>query len=106
MSVEGRRKERFSLKLPAQISATEDSGGKALVAETKEISSVGAFFEIDQPIQVGAEVEIELVLSLEKLKQLQGKHARIKISGLVVRADEKGMAVCFDEDYEISPLDK
>ena len=44
-------------------------------------------------------------LPLDKLREIKGNRVHIKVSGLVVRANEKGMGICFDEKYEINPLD-
>lgn len=104
----GKRKmERFSLELPARISIT----GKAKVEEpesfeciTSDISAGGAFFHTDKLLPVGTEMHVDLVLPLDELKKIKGKRARIKVKGAVVRMGEKGMAICFDEEYKISPM--
>lgn len=102
----GRRKmERFSLELPARISiAGEDNGPAALEAITDDISAGGAFFHTDNPLPIGTEMDIVLVLSLDELKKIKGKKASIKVKGAVVRVGENGMAISFDEEYQLSPL--
>ena len=104
----GKRKmERFSLELPARISIAgkaEKKEPESLECITSDISAGGAFFHTDQPLPVGTEMHIDLVLPLDELKKIEGKRASIKVKGAVVRIGEKGMAICFDEKYKISPL--
>jgi hypothetical protein len=54
-------------------------------------------------------VKIDLILPIAKLcnRLEQGEegyqHAYIKISGKVLRSESRGLAIVFNEDYEISP---
>ncbi|MFC1867044.1 PilZ domain-containing protein [Thermodesulfobacteriota bacterium] len=103
--------ERFDLEIPAKIkipaSGREDEAFDLL---TTDISSGGAFFHTSQPLPEGTDVKIDLVLPISKLMKSLEKakgdstHTYIKISGTVLRAESKGMAICFNEDYEICPL--
>lgn len=104
MDSERRKLERFGFSLPAQISVGTNGDSKNFESQTRDISSGGAFFKTEGILVVGTEVKIDLVLSLEKLRKIQGKQARIKISGKVVRTEEEGVAVCFNENYQILPL--
>ncbi|MFQ5672956.1 MAG: PilZ domain-containing protein [Nitrospinales bacterium] len=72
MNAENRRAERFSLNLPARILVRKESAetnvqDENLESHTLDVSASGALFKMERPLNVGAEVEIELVLSLEKL---------------------------------------
>jgi hypothetical protein len=49
-------------------------------------------------------VNIEMVLPLDRLKEIEGKQAHVRISGAVIRTSENGMAIGFQDDYVISPL--
>jgi len=104
----GKRKmERFSLELPARILVVDEvkkEEPESLECLTCDISAGGAYFHTDQPLPVGTEMHIDLVLPLDELKKIEGKKASIKVKGAVVRIGEKGMAICFDEKYKISPL--
>jgi hypothetical protein len=103
--LEGRRTERFELELPAELAAAGLSESEAkIAAKTVDVSAGGAFFLTKKSVSVGTPVEIELLLPLDKLKKIKGKRAQIKVSGIVVRSVKKGLAVCFDENYEILPL--
>jgi len=107
---EKRGVKRFDLEIPAKIKvAAPNQEAEALDLLTSDISSGGAFFHTTEPLAEGTDVKIDLILPISKLcKSLeQGKgeyqHAYIKVSGKVLRTESKGMAIVFNEDYEISP---
>jgi len=105
MADKGKRKvERFSLKLPGRIFMAEGDGNRILELLTRDISAGGAFFYTDQPLPLGTEVKIDLVLPLNELKKLESNKALIKVTGTVIRCEDTGMAVCFNQDYQLSPL--
>ncbi|MDP2647341.1 MAG: PilZ domain-containing protein [Desulfobacterales bacterium] len=100
-----RKVDRFELQVPAKLSVTKKSGDKEYhELITKDICSGGAYFNTDQPIPVGTEVSIDLVLPLEELKKLKGKTAIIKASGAVIRIDQNGMAISFSKGIKISSM--
>ena len=103
---EQRQLERFDLEIPAQIGVM-DSGQEAeiLNLQTSNVCSGGAFFYTTHALPEGTPVQIDLILPLEKLRELKEKHkqAFIKVTGRVLRTESTGMAICFDEDYRIRP---
>jgi hypothetical protein len=99
-----RRAERFPLEVPARIQRVPGREAEdAIELVTRDICSGGAFFHTDKPLPIGTELKIEMVLPLEKIKKVDGKQAHIRVSGAVIRTSEAGMAVCFEDDYEITP---
>jgi len=106
MSELGKRKlERISLKLPARIFVDSDGGETvSFDAITSDISAGGAFFYTDTPLPVGTKMYVDLILPLDELKKIEGKRAKIKVRGAVVRTDEGGMAISFSKKYRISPI--
>ena len=107
---EKRGLERFDLEIPARIKTTFSSKeDETIDLLTSDISSGGAFFHTTKPLAEGTDVKIDLILPIAGLcKKLdegseQYQRAFIKISGKVLRAESEGMAIAFDEDYEISP---
>ncbi|MBW2091635.1 MAG: PilZ domain-containing protein [Deltaproteobacteria bacterium] len=105
LDMERRKIERFSLELPGRVSVVDEEIIKeSIELLTRDICAGGAFFYTEEPLAVGTSVRIDLVLSLEKLKKLEGKKALIKVSGKVIRSEMKGMAICFNEDYQLSSL--
>ncbi len=104
---EKRRLERFDLRAPAKI-VPIDIGlrRKELSLETRDICAGGAFFHTSQTLPEGTVVDVEVILPLDKLEIIKAssKKIRLKVSGKVVRSEASGIAVCFDEDYQICQL--
>jgi hypothetical protein len=106
---EKRKIQRIELHAPARIEAMAKGGKKiSLQADTKDISSHGAFFLTEEPIEENAKLDIELLLSMERLLDLlQGKkQIRILINGTVVRTEPDGIAVRFGRRYQIIQADQ
>ncbi|MDH3875172.1 MAG: PilZ domain-containing protein [Desulfobacteraceae bacterium] len=99
-----RKMERFDLKLPTKLSWTgRDNEQKSVELMTNNICAGGAYLLTDRPLSKGTEVEIDLILELDRLLELRGQQSHINVSGSVIRTDQRGMAVCFDREYNISP---
>ena len=104
---ERRKLERFQLHVPTKIELADVSGHKeTLQLESKDISADGAFFVSSKPICEGAHVKLEMVLSVEKLKDLIGIYNKVelKLEGHVIRSDSDGVAVLFNRKYHIRAL--
>lgn len=101
-TIESRKMERFDLKLDTRL-FLDSLPKKQLVRnlQSNDVSSGGAFFETDEPLGVGTPLKMEMVLPVTELKKHQSKGAIIKVSGAVVRVTSQGMAVIFDEEYQI-----
>jgi hypothetical protein len=106
---ERRKIQRIELRTPARIEIRAKDGKKmGLQAETKDISSHGAFFQTVELIEVDTNLDIELLLSMEKLLELLGgkKQIRILLQGTVIRSDPDGIAVSFRRRYQIIQADQ
>jgi len=65
----------------------------------------GGFFHTAEPIPEGAGVKVRLVVGSERIKEMTGGgQGLIKVGGTVVRSSPIGMAICFEEKYQIMPL--
>ena len=106
MSVEDRRKfERFNLRLPTRIKVRSSTVRKQTEElNTTNISSGGAFFSTGKPIPNGTKVQLSLTLLSEKLKKLTGTNGRVQVDGTVVRSDQQGIAVSFNNNYKFISL--
>jgi len=103
---ENRKMERFFLELPTcLIVNNSDRKQKTLELQTSNVCADGAFVKTDEPLSIGTKVSVSMILSSERLKKFGGKKSLINISGSVIRTDEKGMAISFDEKYTISPYE-
>lgn len=97
-----RRMERFRLKLPTTVTTINENG----VEETHDfytanICAGGAFINAEPPLAVGSQMKIELILSIDALKKLKGNKVKINVTGEVVRVENEGMAIKFDERFMI-----
>ena len=105
--IDERKLERFTLELVANISVSgEQDEQQSLKFNTSDISAGGAFFNTEQPLPIGTEIKLDMILPLDKLKKLKGKQAKIEVSGAVVRTNQEGMAVSFKKDYQIKRFSK
>ncbi|MEA1947685.1 MAG: PilZ domain-containing protein [Thermodesulfobacteriota bacterium] len=97
--------ERFTLELPALISIMdENENQRAFEVMIGNISSGGSYFITDQLLSVGTNVKMDLILPIDKFKKYGGKRSRVDVSGSVIRTNNHGVAVCFDKNFHISPL--
>jgi hypothetical protein len=103
-SNEKRKMERFSLRLPLTIKVLgDDDKERSLQLSSNDICASGVFVETNQPLEIGSSLEIDIILPLDELKKLEGKRAHISVSGAVLRIEENGLAIKFNDDYTITP---
>ncbi len=116
---ERRLKERFNFDIPVQISRdpqTLNHGvpGKASVAN---ISSGGVFILTDEIFPLASKVYLKFLITYDQLKKLRfilsykslqsyhGQEIWVTATGIVIRTEEHGVAIIFDENYQLSPLE-
>ncbi len=103
---EKRKQERYQLELPVNIRGCEGFDYSSDKMFTRDISSQGVFISSNSlRIKDGSRVHLEMVLSIDKLKELFGysKYIVLKVSGSIVRSKEEGIVVEFDKNYSIFP---
>lgn len=97
-----RKYERFDLAVPTKIGVKGiDAGLGEMDLVTRDICAGGAFLQTKNPLPEGTRVKMNFVLSIEKLKQLLDSECEVQVEGIVVRSEEIGIAVRFDDNYEI-----
>ncbi len=100
-----RKFERFDLEIPARVAAeTSSQNSEIFSLKTANISSGGAFFPTPKPLPIGKQVRLNLDLGVEKLQKFIGSQCRINVKGTVVRSEETGMAIRFQQNYKIRPI--
>lgn len=118
MPNERRLQERFFLNLKARISYRfiDEASSEAIETVAANISSGGAFLKTTQPLPLSSKVQIEFFLSFDELKKLKfilpvetlksitGSQVWVKTNGIVIRSESSGVAVIFDQNYQISPM--
>ena len=106
--LEKRKMDRYALRLPATIrvmSNEDDNGSQTYEVMTSDVSAGGAFFETETPLAEGTQIKVRMVLSIESIKKMTGKQAVVNVSGHVLRVGHKGIAVCFNPNYRMTPLE-
>ena len=104
--IEKRKLERFDIEAQATISVLPSAMEKEpLNLWTRNICSGGAFFATTSPLAVGTDVDVDIVLPLDKFKQLPDafKNVQIKVTGKVLRTESNGFGVGFFDEYQIRP---
>jgi len=71
---------------------------------TKDVSAGGAYLQNISTLKKNVQVKIELIIGNETVKKLTGSLTRIKICGKVIRCSSDGVAVRFQDNYEILPF--
>ena len=105
--IEKRKVERFDLQLEAFVSLPGESANTDMGnLVTRDISMSGVFLITDRPLPVGAKVNVDMILTLGGKKKQDSQQAWIKASGKILRTDNQGMAVGFDDKSRILPLSK
>jgi len=119
MADEKRIQQRFTLNLQAKMTYSFDdsSNGESISTVAANISSSGAFLETDRQLPLSSRVNLEFILVFEDLKKLkvvasvdilrklaQGKQVWVQATGVVIRQDPNGVAVIFDQNYQLSPM--
>lgn len=101
---EKRKMERFLLELPTCLIVNNSNRKQeTLELQTSNVCAGGAFLKTDEPLSIGTKVRVSMILSLKRLKKFRGEKSLVNILGSVIRTDDKGMVICFDEKYTISP---
>ena len=104
---EKRKFERFDL----QVETILEIKNKAKVENppmllSRDISCAGVFLSTKTPLPVGTEVDLNLLLNqLKLINPTEQEGNNISTSGKVVRINEEGMAIQFDELHKVSQLE-
>lgn len=100
--------ERFDFELPALVETTDSEQQKTCCYPvTRDISCAGGYFHTKNPLAEKTRIKIGLLFELNKSESDSGKsHFFLEFTGQVVRAEEQGMAVRFDQDYHHVPITK
>ena len=84
---ERRVARRYDLSLPVIIRIPLDREGQSCNGKTRDISTRGVYFTIDQELAPGSELDITLTLPAEITR---GTDVFVRAQGKVVRVEKKG----------------
>jgi hypothetical protein len=118
MSQERREQERLFLDLQARVTSrfTDDTATDFIETLAANISAGGAFLRTERPLPMASKVQVEFLLSFENLKklkfilsvqtlkQLTGRQVKVRATGVVIRQEEGGVAIIFDQNYQLTPM--
>lgn len=102
---ERRCSRRFDLKLPCLICVAEDDHPEEILrTETLNISTDGAYFATGTPLPPDTPMSIEVMVQRSAEGQECQDGSCISLNGRVVRSNAAGMAVRFDQQYQITRI--
>jgi len=101
---ERRKSERYDLRLPATVEVHIFKGNETFTCLTSSVSDRGCFICTDKSLSEGLKVRLNVIVGSQNIRELTGAKGLIKVAGTVVRSSSIGMAICFDEDYQIVTL--
>lgn len=119
MNQENRRFEkRFSLELQAKITypGEMEKNPQTELTTTANISSSGAYLLTSLQCPLASKLVLEFlvsyedlkklkfILSVESIKAMEKEKVWVKASGVVIRKEENGLVIIFDEDYTLTPM--
>ena len=100
--------DRFSLALYSRIRACSNgrtSKTMELITSSDCVCAAGAFFKTADPLPIGTRVFLNLVLEVPRDGgQPPRRLTDIQVSGRVVRLEYSGMAIKFENNYQMKPL--
>ncbi|MCP4715365.1 MAG: PilZ domain-containing protein [Deltaproteobacteria bacterium] len=93
--------ERFDMNVPATVAASGEVQHINLMV--RDISAGGVFFHTRAPLTEGTAVKVEVFVPNNTIHAMTGSRPLIRAEGIVVRAEEAGMAIQFSGKERIQP---
>lgn len=106
-ATERRSLERFKLQLLSRLKVRgKEKDRRAIELLTRDVSAGGAFINTPQPLEVGTRIEMDLIIRMDRFGDQDDHAAIVNLTGIIIRADDNGMAICFDDNFKVSRLKK
>ena len=97
-----RQQRRFTLRLPCLITDWNDVCDPRLFeALTIDVSISGALVETEQRLSVGLSVQVNMLVRRNGTAEPINTGSCISLSGRVIRKDNNGFGISFNEEYRI-----
>lgn len=98
--------QRFDIELPALVEIIDSDQTKiCCYPMTRDLSGEGGFFQTTNPLAKNTRIKIGLIFEIGKLEPENVKgHFFLEFTGQVIRVEETGMAVLFDQNYLHIPV--
>jgi hypothetical protein len=108
MNMLGKRQmERFDLDVAALVTTRglEDcTSPRPIEFRTRNICAGGAFLKTDSPLPIGTAVDIGIQLAFFTGSTEKERKSHVRLSGSIIRVEAGGMAVKFNDNFQISPV--
>jgi len=105
---ERRTQSRFYYNVDAQVNIHGNPGSREnrwnASYTTQNICAGGAYLLTDRPLIVGTRLDVSFKLSFPEGGNIP-RRSTVSVAGTVVRVEQNGMAVRFDNKYQITPMD-
>ena len=101
---EKRKFERFDINVPVRIQISGQEGqGETMDLVSDSVSAGGIFLKLQNQPPEGSPVRIEILLNFEELRTPEDPEGALVIAatGQVLRSEPEGIAIRFNEDYDI-----
>ena len=99
-----RRFERFLIEVPARVELLRGNGkDRPFFTQTLDLSATGALFPELEGMHLGEIVKIDLYMVFEDPDATDDIHDMVAmtVTGEVIRLEAAGMAIRFEEDYQM-----
>lgn len=95
MTNKNERRAAFRMDVVSKAICRLIDGDRVVSGPIKDISIMGLYMEADERVDVGSGFDVEIVLD--------GRHSQMvlgSMGGRVVRSDDNGLAITFDQRFE------
>lgn len=98
--------EKYDIEVPARIEVISSHKEEYLYLHTAHVSAKEVFFRTTEPLPENIHVRLDLMLHFTKPRNLLNSGITILIhaTGTVIRTDQSGMTIAFNEDYQITKV--
>jgi hypothetical protein len=101
---EKRQHERHTISLPIKLTPLT-SGTKAVYdVVTRNISASGTFIAAPMPFPHGTRFSLDFKIPNDKIREPKDVESLKDVTGRIVRSNPHGMAILFDEEFQIESL--
>jgi hypothetical protein len=100
-----RKFERFEVSVPASLEVLKpEEKTEKMALEISNLSASGIFIKTDKLIPEGSPVKMEIYLHFRESETETSSQCAtiIIVTGRILRTTEEGLAIHFNEDYDIT----
>ena len=101
-----RKFERFDVAAPARIEILQpEESSEKIILEAHNLSAGGIFIKEAKRLPEGSVVKMEIFLpfSEPEAQTPPDRATVISVTGRIIRSTDEGTAICFNDDYDITP---